>query len=127
VSNGTEIAQALTMPWGSFKGVPLSEIRTSYFPWALENLKLTPRLRQALEDELRRRGVEPPPSPPPPPLPTCTRCGPSAEVRYTWLRDSLDRPHIRARCGRCGNSLGNVQQVEPFLTLAGSVPERTTP
>jgi hypothetical protein len=115
------------MPFGAYEGVLLSEIRTSYFPWALANLKLSPGLRQALGDELRRRGGTPPPAPPPRPAPTCTRCGPDAGVSYSWLRDSLGRLHIRARCAGCDAGLGCVSQTEPFLSLAGPAPERITP
>jgi hypothetical protein len=123
MSTGPErgtMESTMRWPFGTYRGVPIPELRTSYLEWILDK-DLSPSLRRIVAGELSRRGITPPPAPPPQPG-TCPKCGPAAPVGYAWFRDSLDRAHIRARCLRCGGSLGNVPQVEPFLGLAGPAP-----
>jgi hypothetical protein len=117
-------ATAPTLPFTRYKNVPLPDVPTDFFQWLLRTVHLSSGLRAAVCAELARRGVEAPPAPPPQPR-TCPKCGPAAPVGYAWFRDSLDRAHIRARCLRCGGSLGNVPQVQPFTSMvdaAGNCP-----
>jgi hypothetical protein len=90
---------------------------TDYLIWYLSTIKVSSGVRQAIADELHRRGVEVPDAPPPR-QPSCSRCGPDASVNYQWFLDALDREHIKARCGGCDAWLGFVPKTEPFLTLA---------
>jgi hypothetical protein len=47
------------MPFGKHKNQPLTDIPTSYLAWAVRTCDLSPWLREALERELKRRGVRP--------------------------------------------------------------------
>jgi hypothetical protein len=109
--------QAIVLPRGRYKDRPPSEAPTGYLLWYVSTLKMSSGVQCAIEAELLTRGVEMPPAPPPR-QPSCSRCGPSAPVAYRLFLDRLQRQHIRATCGWCGASLGNVPRVEPFLSLA---------
>jgi hypothetical protein len=53
-----------TMPWGKFKGKPLSAIDDAYLTWVLHEAEAAkPWLKQAVEAELSRRGCAEDPSP----------------------------------------------------------------
>ena len=55
----------MQMPFGKYKGRPLSSVPDDYLLWVLDNVEsLSPTLRRAIEARL---GVAPPPPPPPPP------------------------------------------------------------
>jgi hypothetical protein len=45
------------MPFGKFRGVPLSEVPTSYLRWALENIALKYGLDGEIRHELRNRAA----------------------------------------------------------------------
>jgi len=55
------------MPFGKWKGTPLTQMDGSYIEWALANLELKGPLRGALEAEMQRRadGGEVDEAPPP--------------------------------------------------------------
>jgi hypothetical protein len=54
------------MPWGKFRGIPLTEIESGYLCFVLEKCEnVRVDLIDAINDELRSRfGTPPPPSPP---------------------------------------------------------------
>jgi hypothetical protein len=84
------------LPFGKYRNQPLVEVPTDYLDWFLRSCKLSGGLRNAVTDELRRRGNEPPP-PPAIEIPSC-RCG-AETVFIRWQIDSLGRRHARAECG----------------------------
>ncbi len=50
----------MTLPFGKYKGRPLSELPDAYIEWCLENLtELRPAYRLALQGELDRRHAIP--------------------------------------------------------------------
>jgi hypothetical protein len=116
------------MPFGTYEGLPLSDIRTSFIEWCLRgNCKLSGPLRRSMEEELIRRGVQPPARPSPRPAPVCRHCGPAATNRYVWYQDRLLRMHVLAMCQGCGRGLGFVPSDPPYTAEADMQAVPTTP
>jgi hypothetical protein len=74
-------------------------------------------LRDAVEAELRHRGIPTPPRQPYQP-PRC-REHPSAELRAEWYTDTIGRQHIKGRCVACNHFLGFLP-VDRYAELANA-------
>jgi len=55
-----------SMPWGKYKGEPLTAVPSSYLCWVLEDSNASPALKADVENELADRFGDDPPPPPPP-------------------------------------------------------------
>jgi hypothetical protein len=109
------------MTFGRHEGKPLAEIPGEYLEYALRSprFKLAAFLRQRMGEELRRRGIEPPPAPPPR-EPACPK-HPNVGFLCSWKVDSLGRRHVRASCATCGRHLGFVPAVGEYAEMADLV------
>jgi hypothetical protein len=57
---------AMMMPFGKFKGQPLSAVTSSYLAWCVEDMTALPLdLKDAILKEVQSRFGAPPPPPPP--------------------------------------------------------------
>jgi hypothetical protein len=108
----------VTMTFGRHEGKALTEIPTQYIEYALHSprFKLSAFLRQRMGEELRRRGIEPPPAGPAR-EPVCPR-HPGVGFLCSWKVDSLGRRHVRATCATCGRNLGFVPAVGEYAEMA---------
>jgi hypothetical protein len=102
--------------FGRHKGQPLSAIPADYLAWCLRTVKLSGGIRQAIADELTRRGVVVPQTPPRP-APTCRTC-PGATVLARWMEARDGSRRIRGECAQCHRSCGFLPQVEPYRSEA---------
>jgi hypothetical protein len=102
--------------FGRHKGQPLPDVPSDYLSWVLREVKLSSGLRNAVADELARRGVEPPPAPPVP-TPTCWHCK-GRQFRHRWHIDAIGRRRVRRECLHCRRWAGFAPNVEPFTTEA---------
>jgi hypothetical protein len=102
---------------------PLSEVPGDYLCWALRECKLSSGLRAEIGDELRRRGIVPPDPASSHKPPVCPVCGADSGYSCMWQQDKLNRPQIKATCGRCGRFLKFAPCVEPFTTMADAARE----
>jgi hypothetical protein len=109
-----------TLPFGRHQGQPLTEVPSDYLRWVLAEVgTLSHRLRQAVSEELGRRGGDPPPPPALEvrPLRRCRQC-PQAQPRITWETDRAGRNRLRADCPACGRWCDYPPCVSPFLEMA---------
>jgi hypothetical protein len=113
------------LPFGRHQNKPLAEVPGDYLAWALSAVKLSSGLRQALADELRSRGLTPPPQPPPRPVLPCRDCGAGAPVSFAWAEDKLGRRFIRASCARCKRTVDHPPTVPPYSDMADAAASGT--
>ena len=71
----------MRMPWGEFKGEPLSHIPLSYLAYALESWELDAELRHAIAAEVLRRVTL-----------LCPDCNGHGEVRR--LREAIEETRV---------------------------------
>jgi hypothetical protein len=88
---------SVRLPWGKYKGTPISDVPSSYLCWITEEAEnIRPALRQAAHEELAHRfGRSPSPPPPPPPLDRhrCPDVSVAADLVAAGLRSLAKRHH----------------------------------
>lgn len=109
-------ADAITkLPFGQHQNKPLSSVPSDYLRWCL-SIKLSARLRAAVEEELVARGAKPRSTQPAPLTEQdapCRRCG-SRALRYSWQPTAGGRFRaIRVTCRSCNR----------FISFVGQTPE----
>src|SRR5262245_54334689 len=112
------MSEQITLPFGKYKGAPLSAVPSGYLLWLLREVKLSSGLRSAVGAALAKRGVDVPPAPAllEPELP-CLRCG-GEEMAYSWSTDRTGRRQLRRTCSGCSAWCGFAPQREPFTSIA---------
>jgi uncharacterized protein (DUF3820 family) len=113
-----------SLPFGKHKGRPLAEVPADYLQWFARTCRLSTGLRNAVADELARRGLESPPEPGPAPYPACRDCG-RAGVVARWQEDARGDRRIRGECPRCGRYLCWLPVIPPWVGQADAAASKT--